>query len=80
VLNRVKNIFKPKSKTIPETMEINDRRLLEMLGIKVDELNFQGENALKEATVFACIRILADSIGKLPVKVYQHNGTVDLFQ
>jgi HK97 family phage portal protein len=77
VLNRVKNIFKPKSKTIPETMEINDRRLLEMLGIKVDELNFQGENALKEATVFACIRILADSIGKLPVKVYQHNGTVD---
>lgn len=77
VLNRVKNIFKPKSITIPETMEINDRRLLEMLGIKVDELNFQGENALKEATVFACIRILADSIGKLPVKVYQHNGTVD---
>ena len=77
MLNRVKNIFKPKSITIPETMEINDRRLLEMLGIKVDELNFQGENALKEATVFACIRILADSIGKLPVKVYQHNGTVD---
>lgn len=77
MLNRVKNIFKPKAKTIPETMEINDRRLLEMLGIKVDELNFQGENALKEATVFACIRILADSIGKLPVKVYQDNGTVD---
>jgi HK97 family phage portal protein len=77
VLNKVKGIFKPKAKAIPETMEINDRRLLEMLGIKVDELNFQGENALKEATVFACIRILADSIGKLPVKVYQHNGTVD---
>ncbi len=77
MLNKVKGIFKPKAKAIPETLEINDRRLLEMLGIKVDELNFQGENALKEATVFACIRILADSIGKLPVKVYQHNGTVD---
>ena len=76
MLNKVKGILKPKAKAIPETLEINDRRLLEMLGIKVDELNFQGENALKEATVFACIRILADSIGKLPVKVYQHNGTV----
>ena len=34
-------------------------------------MNLRGKNALKEATVFACIRILADAVGKLPVKVYQ---------
>ena len=67
VLNRVKSIFKSKAKTAPEALEINDRRLLELLGIEADELNFQGENALKEATVFACIRVFADSIGILPI-------------
>jgi HK97 family phage portal protein len=77
VLGRIKNIFRAKADTTPKTIEVNDRRLLEMLGINVDELNFRGENALKEATVFACIRILADSIGKLPVKVYKQNSTVD---
>ena len=77
MLGRIKNIFRAKADTTPKTIEVNDRRLLEMLGINVDELNFRGENALKEATVFACIRILADSIGKLPVKVYKQNSTVD---
>ena len=77
VLGRIKNIFRAKADTTPKTIEVNDRRLLEMLGINVDELNFRGENALKEATVFACIRILADSIGKLPVKVYKQNSTID---
>ena len=48
-----------------------------MLGVETDEINYRGKNALKEATVFACIRILADSIGKLPVKIYLHNGVVD---
>jgi HK97 family phage portal protein len=77
VLERIKNIFKPKAQAVPEVVEINDRRLLELLGIEPGELNFKGKNALKEATVFACIRILADAVGKLPVKIYQHNGTVD---
>lgn len=55
----------------PEVIDINDRRLLEMLGIETDEISYRGKNALKEATVFACIRILADAVGKLPVKIYQ---------
>ena len=54
-----------------ESISINDRRLLEILGIEPDELNLKGKNALKEATVFACIRILADAVGKLPLKIYQ---------
>lgn len=64
--------FKSKIKAeVQEPIDINDRRLLEILGIEVDELNLKGKNALKEATVFACIRILADAVGKLPVKIYQ---------
>ena len=55
----------------PDVIDINDRRLLEMLGVEVDEISYRGKNALKEATVYACIRILADAVGKLPVKVYQ---------
>lgn len=64
--------FKPKIKAeVQEPIGINDRRLLEILGIEPDELNLKGKNALKEATVFACIRVLADAVGKLPVKIYQ---------
>lgn len=63
-------IFKLKAQ-VKETVSINDRRLLEILGVEIGELNLRGKNALKEATVFACIRILADAVGKLPVKVYQ---------
>lgn len=55
----------------PDVIDINDRRLLEMLGVEVDEISYRGKNALKEATVYACIRILADAVGKLPIKTYQ---------
>ncbi len=77
---RIKNKIFPRirAETQPlETVELNDRRLLELLGIEVDEISYRGKNALKEATVFACIRILADAVGKLPVKVYQNNSAVD---
>lgn len=66
--------FKQKDKWLKpkaETISLNDRRLLEILGIEPEELNLRGNNALKEATVYACIRILADAVGKLPVKVYR---------
>ena len=69
LINKIK-LFLNKEK-IPESISLKDRRLLEMLGVEESSLNFKGENALKEATVFSCIRILADSVGKLPIKVYQ---------
>ncbi len=58
-----------------DSMDIADERLLEWLGIKVDGVNVRGKNALKEATVFACIRILSEAVAKLPIKIYQdQNG------
>ena len=55
---------------------MQDQKLLEWLGIQVDGINVTGENALKESTVFACIRILSESIAKLPIKVYRDMGGV----
>ena len=56
---------------VQEPIDLFDRRLVEILGIELDEINLRGKNALKEATVYACVRILADAVGKLPVKIYQ---------
>lgn len=64
----------------PELIDLHDRRLLEMLGIlgaDEDFVSYRGKGALKEATVYACIRVLADSVGKLPLKVYQNQSAVD---
>jgi HK97 family phage portal protein len=55
-----------------ETLELNvdDQRLLELLGVEVGSVNVKGKNALKIDTVLACIRILSGSVSKLPLKVY----------
>lgn len=50
--------------------------LAEMLGLSTDELNVSGSNSLKEITVYTCIRILADTISKLPLKIYQDSEGV----
>lgn len=72
--NIVKNIRA--EVTDPETVSLNDRRLLELLGINLDEINVKGKGALREATVFACIKILSEGMGKLPVKIYQDKDGV----
>jgi HK97 family phage portal protein len=58
-----------------ETLELNidDKRLLEVLGIDMDMINVKGKNALKIDTVYACVRILSESVAKLPLKVYQED-------
>lgn len=60
-----------------ETLELNvdDRRLLEVLGIDSDTINVKGKNALKVDTVYACVRIRSESVAKLPIKVYQEDET-----
>mgnify|MGYP000967735957 CR=1 FL=1 len=71
---RLQSFFRPKASVVPSPIELTDRRLLEILGLEAKEADYWGKNALKEATVFACIRILADAVCKLPMKVYQGNG------
>lgn len=50
--------------------------LAEWLGLNVDDLNVKGEKALKEITVFTCIKILADTLSKLPFRIYQDNNGI----
>lgn len=47
--------------------------LRDWLGLN-DELDIRGKKSLKEATVYVCIKILAESLGKLPLKIYQDVG------
>lgn len=58
-----------------ETLElnINDRRLLEVLGIDTGDVNVRGKNALKVDTVFSCVRIRSESVAKLPLKVFRED-------
>lgn len=50
-----------------KNIELND--LYKFLGIDADA----GSNNLSEATYFSCLKVLSESIGKLPLKILQHN-------
>lgn len=73
IIDYTKRMFGIKEKR--ETLELNvdDRRLLEVLGIDLDNIDVKGKNALKIDTVYACIRIRSESVAKLPIKVYQED-------
>jgi len=45
--------------------------LANWLGISTDDLEIRGTKSLKEITVYTCIKILAETLGKLPLKIYQ---------
>lgn len=64
-------LFSRKIKNSTTEIDINDKELLKWLGINVDDVNITGSNSLKQATVFGCLRILSDTVSKLPIKLYK---------
>lgn len=60
-----KNAFR--NTTITESIDLNDSRLISWLGISKDVK----KDKLSEATYFACLKIMSESIGKLPLKMYK---------
>lgn len=50
--------------------------LAEWLGLNQDELEVTGTNSLKEITVYTCIKILSETISKLPLKAYQDSDGI----
>jgi HK97 family phage portal protein len=50
-----------------ETVDMMNPKLLEWLGIDPDT----PKNKLSEVTYFTCLKILSESLGKLPLKMYQ---------
>jgi HK97 family phage portal protein len=55
------------NKSDRETVELNN--LYKFLGIDPDK----DERVLSEATYFACMKVLSEGIGKLPLKLLRHN-------
>lgn len=68
--------FRKSFKNQTSSMSINDDRMLDWLGIDRSNTYVGGTNSLKQATVFGCIKVLADSVSKLPVKIYQKQDNV----
>ncbi len=54
------------NKSYSQSIELN--QLFDFLGIS----GTLSEDALKEATYFACMKVLSECMGKLPLKVMQH--------
>ncbi|WP_284646810.1 hypothetical protein [Paenibacillus silviterrae] len=42
-------------------------------GIQRGDVDVRGRKALKVETVYACVKILSESISKLPLKVYKED-------
>lgn len=69
IFSRPKQSFK--NETLTDLQSLAD-----WLGLSVDELDITGTRSLNEITVFICIKILSETISKLPLKVYQENNGI----
>lgn len=68
--NRIRNqtILNGDGTQIP----LNMQQLIQYLGIAPGDLNLNGKNALNEIITYTCIKILSETMSKLPFKIYQN--------
>ena len=64
--NRVKNAYK--ALTNKQDKNYAMQQLIDFLGLQGTK-----EDALSEATYFACLKVLSESVGKLPLKLLKHD-------
>ena len=70
--DKIRGWLRPRNQaTSVKSAGLNDPQLLEWLGIDPDEIAVRGEKGLREATVYACVKILSEAVAKLPLKVYR---------
>lgn len=64
---------KLKPKKVQNSVSLDSDEFLKMLGIDIGSVD---KNKLSEITYFTCLRLLSESIGKLPLKLYRdtNNG------
>ena len=60
--NSLKNLF------MPESVDTASDKLLQWLGIDTDK-----PKALAETTYFTCLKVLSETMGKMPLKLYQED-------
>lgn len=61
ILKKIKNFITPQ-----KTISLEDRELLEWLGIST-----ANKNILSEITYFTCLKLLSETLGKMPIKLYK---------
>lgn len=62
LIKNLKNLILPK----PQTVDMKNEKLLEWLGITT-----RNKNILSEVTYFTCLKMLSETLGKMPIKMYQ---------
>ena len=65
--NRIKNAYKALTNKTDKNYAM--QQLIDFLGLQGTK-----ENALSEATYFACLKVLSESVGKLPLKLLKHDA------
>lgn len=63
-LQNIYNVLRPQPKN--ESVSLNDSRLLDWLGIDSSQAE-----SIHEATYFTCLKMLSETMGKLPLHFYQ---------
>jgi len=70
-------IFRRDFKAQKVETDLSDvKTLLEWLGVDPDAVNIKGNKALKEITFYSCVKFLADTVSKLPLKIYQESNGI----
>ncbi|CEO27309.1 phage portal protein [Paraclostridium sordellii] len=62
LIKSLKNLIMPK----PQTVDMRSEKLLEWLGITT-----RNKSILSEVTYFTCLKMLSETLGKMPIKMYQ---------
>lgn len=65
-MNIAKRIKNAMTELIRPTAELNDEQLLEWLGVHTNN-----KKAVSEVTYYTCLKMLSETIGKMPLKYYQ---------
>lgn len=63
-------LFGREIRSAQTTYSIDDPQLAKVLGINLDGMS---ADKAKESTMYACLRILSDSVSKLPLKLHKSN-------
>ena len=67
IFNRIRAAFRALTR---ESVDLNDQELLQWLGID----GTTSKKAIAEATYYACIKMLSETMGKMPLKYYQQTA------
>lgn len=62
IIKKIKNFITPQT----ETVNMQSEKLLEWLGITT-----RNKSILSEVTYFTCLKMLSETLGKMPIKMYQ---------